>query len=194
MSCAWPRCSLSGSAAPVWTSRPRGPPPTRSGSSSRCLGRRRSAPAARRRRCAGCWSGGRPRCRSGRPWASTPGKASSGSTATGSRRLLGWAVRLDAIETGARGRPCPRGAHGRRRGGRRLPPGSIDRAQGIDVDAGDDPQAGNADAPAEATEGLASRIGPWTAPDRAADQSNRIRLSSDVGGAPWEMTASRWSR
>ena len=56
---------------------------------------------------------------SGRRWASTPGRASSGSTATASLDLLRWAVRLDAhrgrARPGRRGpRRSPRGVRPRR--------------------------------------------------------------------------------
>ena len=95
-------------APPASTRARRGPSPTGSACCSRCPGRPRSAgrrgpPSAAARRA------GSPTTPSGRRSASTPGKASSGSTATASRghARLG-APRLDAIEAGRAARTPPR--------------------------------------------------------------------------------------
>ena len=99
-----------------------GPSPTTSGCSSPCRGRHSSAGAARpRARLLEAWLAGDDR--SGSPSGSTPGRASSTSIATGSRRRSRWAVRLDAIEADeaapTRRPPCV--AADRGRGGGRLP-------------------------------------------------------------------------
>ena len=171
-SCAWRRSSRRASGRPGSTKAARGRRPTASACCSRCRARRTIRGRGRQRRPAPPRAAGSRATRSARPWGSTPGKAWSGSTATGSRRC-------------SLGRPAGRDRDRPRRPTRR----SVGP-----------PRRGRREAPATGSshrELLASRPSRAQpsrdcAAERTADasQSNRIRRSSDVGGAV-PMTASR---
>ena len=107
----------------VWTRGRPGRSPSGSGSCWPCPGRARSAAVAASATC-GCSSAGSPTTPSGRRWASTPGRASSGWTASATRRS--WPGPFGSMRSRP-GRPADRALvrpAGRRGRGRRLSPRS----------------------------------------------------------------------
>ena len=115
---------------------------------------------------------------------STPGRASSTSIATGSRDLLSWAVRLDAIDA-----PTPRAAAASSCGSRPVwrtrprPPatGWTGCATALAAPPAAKPRA------ASRSRRAAKRPAERPASRPPARYPSRIRRRSDVGGVPWAM-------